>query len=222
MNYSFDFSGVIAFWPELLRGMWLTIQFSVAGMVFALIIGLLAVLGRQSRLAPLRWLVIAFVELIRNTPFLVQIFFLFFGLPALGLRLTPNAGALLALSLNGGAYAAEIIRGGVKSINRGQIEAGFALGLRRLQIFRCIVIRPALRAVFPALSGQFLLLMLTSSIVSAISAKELTSVGQQIEAETFRSFEVYAVITALYFVMSLCLASIFRVIDRVYFSYPIR
>ena len=130
----------------------------------------------------MRWLVIAFVEAIRNTPFLGQIYFIFFALPLAGIRLDPTTTAIIALGVNGGAYAIEIIRGGVQSINKGQIEAGFALGLSRTQVFRLIVLKPALRAIFPSLTSQFIMLTLTTSIASAISAYELTSVGQAIES----------------------------------------
>src|SRR6185312_16853259 len=96
-----------------------------------------------------------FIEVTRNTPFLVQIFFLFFALPELGLKLNPTVTAIIALGLNGGAYAIEIIRGGVESIHKGQVEAGLALGLHRGDVFRFVVLRPAPRAVFPSLTGQF-------------------------------------------------------------------
>ena len=152
---------------------------------------------RQSRARPLRWLVMAFVELIRNTPFLVQIYFIFFALPLAGVRLDPTPTAIIALGINGGAYAIEIIRGGVQSIGKGQIEAGLALALSRMQVFRLIVLKPALRAIYPSLVSQFILLTLTTSIASASSAYELTSVAQRIESDSFR-LRVHGVVTRLY------------------------
>jgi His/Glu/Gln/Arg/opine family amino acid ABC transporter permease subunit len=133
-------------------------------MALAIIIGIGGVILRDSRVKLLRWLVIGFVELIRNTPFLVQIYFIFFALPLAGVRLDPTPTAIIALGVNGGAYAIEIIRGGVQSINKGQVEAGLALGLHKLSVFRFIVLKPALRAVFPSLASQFVLLTLTTSI----------------------------------------------------------
>jgi polar amino acid transport system permease protein len=220
MKYQFDFEVILEGWPELLRGCWLTLSMSSISMAFGLAVGLVCVVLRQSDSRIARFLVNAFVETIRNTPFLVQVFFLFFGLPALGIRLSAGVAAVLALSLNGGAFATEIIRGGVEAINKGQIEAGYALGLKRLQIFRDIVMRPALRAIYPALTGQFILLLLTSSIVSSVSAEELTYVAQRLESVTFRSFEVYLAATLLYLMMSVLLGALFKVIGRIYFSYP--
>jgi polar amino acid transport system permease protein len=177
---------------------------------------------RQSRVKPLRWLVMAFVELIRNTPFLVQIYFIFFALPLAGVRLDPTPTAIIALGINGGAYAIEIIRGGVQSIGKGQIEAGLALALSRMQVFRLIVLKPALRAIYPSLVSQFILLTLTTSIASAISAYELTSVAQRIESDSFRSFEVYGVVTLLYLGISWLLMRMFGQISARYLSYPVR
>lgn len=222
MNYAFDFGPVLDGLPDLLWGCAGTLGLALSGMVLALVIGIGGVVLRDSRIAALRWLVMAFVETIRNTPFLGQIYFIFFALPLIGLRLDPTATAIIALGVNGGAYAIEIIRGGVQSINKGQIEAGLALGLSRTLVFRLIVLKPALRAVFPSLTSQFIMLTLTTSIASAISAYELTSVGQAIESSTFRSFEVYGVVTLLYLAMSWMLMRMFAQISGRYFAYPVR
>ena len=191
MGPTLDFGVVADALPALLWGCLGTLGLAVAGMVLAITIGIGGVMARGSRIRPLRSATIAFVEVVRNTPFLVQIFFLFFALPQLGLRLNPTVTAIIALGLNGGAYAIEIIRGGVQSIHKGQTEAGLALGLHRAQVFRLVVLKPALRAIYPSLTGQFILLTLTSSICSSVAAYELTSVAQRIESDTFRSFEVY-------------------------------
>ncbi|SCK22577.1 polar amino acid transport system permease protein [Variovorax sp. HW608] len=193
MNHQFDFGPVVAGFSDLLKGCAGTLGLAFAGMVLATIIGIGGVMLRDSRHSFLRWLVISFVEVVRNTPFLVQIYFVFFALPLAGIRIDPTPTAIIALGVNGGAYAIEIIRGGVQSIGKGRIEAGLALGLHKLAIFRKIVLVPALRAVFPSLASQFILLTLTTSIASAISAYELTSVAQRIESDSFRSFEVYGV-----------------------------
>src|SRR3954453_7930396 len=184
MGYQMDFSVVFDHFPQLLWGCLGTLGLSFAGMTLALVIGVLGVMARGSHLGWLRRLGVGVFEVIRNTPFLVQIFFLYFALPQLGLKLNPTVTAIIALGLNGGAYAIEIIRGGVQSIPHGQIEAGLALGLHRLQVFRLVVLKPALRAIFPALTSQFILLTLTSSICASIAAYELTSVAQRIESDT--------------------------------------
>lgn len=220
MNYRIDFNPVIEGLPKLLEGCMGTLGLAISGMSLALVIGVAGVIVRDSHFAPLRWAVIAFVEAIRNTPFLVQIYFIFFALPFVGIRLDPTPTAIIALGVNGGAYAIEIIRGGVQSIPKGQIEAGMALGLHRLQIFRLVILKPAMRAIFPSLASQFILLSLTTSITSAIAAYELTSVAQRIESDSFRSFEVYGAVTVLYLGISTLLLTAFAFLARRLFHYP--
>ncbi|MFC5520012.1 amino acid ABC transporter permease [Polaromonas jejuensis] len=222
MNYKVDFAPVIAGFPDLLWGCAGTLGLALAGMLLATIIGVIGVVLRDSHIAPVRWVVMAFVEVIRNTPFLVQIYFIFFALPIAGVKLDPTPTAIIALGVNGGAYAIEIIRGGVQAINKGQIEAGLALGLNKLQVFRLIVIKPALRAIFPSLVSQFILLTLTTSIASAISAYELTSVAQRIESDSFKSFEVYGAVTLLYLAISTLMLTGFGAMAKRVFSYPVK
>lgn len=219
--YAFNFEPVFAGLDKLLYGAWLTVQLSVAAMILGLIVSILCAAAKTSHVAPLRWLINAYIEIIRNTPFLVQIFFIFFGLPSLGLRLTPNGAALLALVINFGAYGTEIIRAGIEAIQKGQVEAGIALGLSKLQIFRYIVMKPALRTVYPSLTSQFIYLMLTSSVVSAISADDLAAAGNDLQSATFASFEVYIVVTLIYFVMSVGFSLIFSAIQKSAFKYPL-
>jgi polar amino acid transport system permease protein len=215
-----DFTVVISRWADLLQGVAFTLALSIVGITFALLIGVGGVAAQRSGKKLLQIPVQVFVELIRNTPFLIQIFFLFFALPYTGIRLNPTITAIIALSINGGAYAIEIIRGGVDSIPRGQIEAGTALGLSRTQVFRDIVMTPALRAIYPALSSQFILLTLTTSVCSSISANELTHFAQRIESETFRSFEVYFTITGLYLLISWLIMGALSFLGSRYFNYP--
>lgn len=215
-----DFSIVVERWADLLHGVLFTLALSAAGIFFALIIGVVGVAIHRSGNRLFRVPVIMFVELIRNTPFLVQIFFLFFALPLIGIRMGPTVTAVIALAINGGAYSIEIIRGGVESIPRGQVEAGAALGMSRRQIFKDIILIPALRAIYPALTSQFILLTLTSSVCSSISASELTHYAQRIESETFRSFEVYFTITGLYLLISWLIMAALSALGNRHFSYP--
>jgi polar amino acid transport system permease protein len=219
--YAFNFAPVLASMDQLLIGALLTIQLSCAAMALGLIVSIICAWGKTSGPAPLRWIIDAYIEIIRNTPFLVQIFFIFFGLPSLGLRLSPNSAALLALVVNFGAYGTEIIRAGIESIQKGQVEAGTALGLSKLQIFRYIILKPALRTVYPSITSQFIYLMLTSSVVSAISADDLAAAGNDLQSATFASFEVYIVITLMYLVMSVGFSAIFAAIEKVAFKYPL-
>lgn len=220
MTYKFNFAALLPFWEQFLHGCFLTLWLSTLSVVIGLALGLVGVLGKRSEFAVFRIAANCYIEVIRNTPFLVQVLFIFFGLPALGLGLQPWTAAVLALSLNLGAFSAEIIRGGIDAIPRGQFEAGAALGLSPFQTFRHVVLKPALRTIFPALSGQFVLLLLTTSITSSISAEELISTAQSVDSLTFRSFEVYIVAALLYLAMSMIFSSIFKLVDRVYFSYP--
>ncbi len=220
MTVELDFGAVLERWPELAWGTLGTLWLALCGMILAMIIGVAGVAVRRSNSRIGSALVIAFVELVRNTPFLVQIFFIFFALPLAGVRLDPTSTAILALGLNGGAYAIEIIRGGVESIPKGQSEAGFALGLSRADIFRLIILKPALRAIFPSLASQFVLLTLMTSIATSISAFELTSVAQRIDGDTFRSFEVYFTITGIYLALSWLLMTGLAAIARLSFNYP--
>jgi len=222
VNYKFDFTPVIAGLPDLLWGCLGTLGLALGGMVLATLIGIGGVVLRQSPVAPIRWAVMIFVEVVRNTPFLVQIYFIFFALPLVGVRLDPTPTAIIALGVNGGAYAIEIIRGGVQAISKGQIEAGMALGMHKMKIFRLIVLKPALRAIFPSLVSQFILLTLTTSIASSISAYELTSVAQRIESDSFKSFEVYGAVTVLYLAMSTVMLMGFGHFVKRFFSYPVK
>lgn len=222
MPYTFDFGAVLDRAPELLWGSLGTLGLALAGMLLALVIGILGVVARTSKSEITRTSVIVFVEVVRNTPFLVQMFFIYFALPLMGIRLNPTVTAIIALGINGGAYAIEIIRGGVESVSRGQIEAGFALGLHKADVFRLIVLKPALRAIYPSLTSQFIMLTLTTSVCTSIAAYELTSAAQRIESDTFRSFEVYFTATAIYLVISTLMMGLFALISRHYFNYPTR
>lgn len=219
--YNFNFAPVFASMDKLLVGAWQTIELSCAAMVLGLIVSIICAVGKISGPKPVRFVIDAYIEIIRNTPFLVQIFFIFFGLPSAGLRLSPNSAALLALVVNFGAYGTEIIRAGIESIHKGQVEAGTALGLSRLQVFRYVIMKPALRTVYPSLTSQFIYLMLTSSVVSVISANELAAAGNDLQSATFASFEVYIVITLMYLVMSIGFSAVFALIEKVAFKYPL-
>jgi polar amino acid transport system permease protein len=203
MHYVFQFGIVLDNVPLLLYGAWLTIRLSAMAMLFGLIVG---VLGAAISTAGPFWariLVRVYVEVIRNTPFLVQIFIVYFSLPAIGLRMRADQAALLAMTINLGAYAAEIVRGGIEAVPQSQVEAARALGLRGVHIFRFVVLMPALRIAYPALVSQFILLMLGSSVVSSISAVDLTAITNTLQSTTFRSFEFYFAATLIYLAMAL-------------------
>ncbi|SIR38183.1 amino acid ABC transporter permease [Pseudacidovorax sp. RU35E] len=222
MNYQFQFDAVLAAWPLLLKGTWITVQLSLTATLLGLAVAVVCAWGKTSGPAPLRFLINAYIEVIRNTPFLVQLFFFFFALPVIGVRWSPYMAALTAMVVNLGAYATEIIRAGIESIPKGQIEAGRALNLKSWEIFRFIIIKPALKAIYPALTSQFILLMLSSAVVSVISADDLTSVAATLQSQTFRSFEIYIVVAAIYLGLALLFSLLFKLIYQRVLHYPDR
>lgn len=218
MAYRFNFRDVLAQQDFLLEGLLLTLQLSLVTMVLGLAVGVscaaLSVYGpRSARIA-----VAGYVEAIRNTPLLVQLFVVFFGLPSLGLRLDAVTASVIALTINLGAYATEIVRAGLEAIPRAQIEAGVSLGLSRLQVFRYVVLFPALRVMYPALASQFILLMLATSIVSQISAPDLFHTASIIQSRTFRDFEVYIVVAGLYLALALACRIAFAALYQLAFA----
>ena len=198
-------------WDELLRGAWLTIWLTLQAVVLGCLI---AIVGAWAKTSGPRWLGLvfsAYVEIIRNTPFLLQLFFFFFGLPSIGIYLTPTQTALLAMIVNLGAYATEIIRAGVEAIPHGQVEAGAALGFSPVQVFLLIVLVPALQVIYPPLAGQFTMVLLGSSLASAISANELTSAANILASANFRTLEVYVVVTFIYLLIVFVFRGLFAV-----------
>lgn len=222
MGYQFDFSVVWEQWPLLLDGVLTALLYTFISGVLGLTLGVLVMVVRRNTKGPLRTSAKVFIEIIRNTPFLVQLFFIYFGLPELGLKLSIPATAITALTINAAAYIAEILRGGVDNLPKGQIETGKALGLNSRQIFFDIILRPSLRSVYPGLCSQLILMLLTTSVLASISAPELTYSAQQIEANSYRSFEVYFVVTGIYLLLAIAFSSAMRLIGRCYFSYPTR
>ncbi|MDB9494150.1 amino acid ABC transporter permease [Spirulina major CS-329] len=198
MDYTPQFSVV---WNNLglfAQGIFLTLQIVVVAIACGLPIGIAGALGRTSHNRLLNWLATAYVEFFRNTPFLIQLFFFFFGLPSIGVRMSSWQAAVLALAINFGAYATEIMRAGIEGIDHSQIEAGMALGFNKMQIFRHVILVPALGKIYPALVSQIVIAVLFSSVVSQISAEELTFVGNFLQSRTFRSFEIYLAISLMY------------------------
>ena len=214
---SFYFGDLWAYREQLMWGAVQTILFSAFAMVLGLGVAIVCALLRMSRFRIARSGVIAYVEIIRNTPFLVQIFLVFFGLPAIGFRLSPNEAAMAALVLNVGAYSTEIVRAGIESIQKGLIEAARSLGLSRMHIFFLVILPPAIQNIYPALTSQFILSMLSTSVLSAISAEELTSIANDIQSRTFRTTEVYLLVLVLYYGITLSFTLLFAFVSRVAF-----
>ncbi len=202
MNYGFDFSFVTEFWPSLLEGAWLSIKMSTLSIVLGFLFGVALAIAKTEGGWFLKGATTAFVDVTRNTPLIVQAFWLFFGLAALQIRVPAFYAAIVALTINTSGYTCEIVRAGMDSVHRGQKEAAACLSFTKAQVLRYIVLPQAVEKMYPALVSQFVLMMLASSIMSQISAEELTAVGYQIQSQTFRGFEVFIVIAVIYVFLS--------------------
>ncbi|WP_312479389.1 amino acid ABC transporter permease [Kosakonia cowanii] len=214
MTVTLDFAALWPFWPELLAGLWTTITLTLLATVGGVALGILGAALRSGKPVVLRTLWGIYVEVIRNTPFVVQLFFIVFGLPGLGLKLTAGQAALLAMLINLGAYSTEIIRAGIQVTPKGQWEAARVLGLTKVQTFLRVVLPPALARIYPALVSQCVMVMLGSSVVSQVSYEELTFMANLIQSRTFLSFEVYFVTTLLYLALSLLMRLALLAIGR--------
>jgi polar amino acid transport system permease protein len=200
-----DFGAVLQEWPQLLRGAAFTLGLTVVSALIGVGLGIACGWARAWGPAPLRWVVSAYVELIRNTPFIVQLFFIFFGLPSLGVRLTPELASVIAMVVNLGAYAAEIVRAGIEGTPRGQIEAARSLALNERQVFLRVVLPPALARVWPAMVSQIVIVMLGSAVCGQIATQELSYYANLIQSRNFRAFEAFIVATAVYLGLSIAL-----------------
>ncbi|MET4491191.1 amino acid ABC transporter permease [Bradyrhizobium sp. LA7.1] len=218
VDYRFDWSVLLNHSDALLKGALLTLQLTSTTIVFGFFLAVVCAALRGSGPAWARTIVGIYVEVVRNTPFLIQLLIIFIGLPSAGIRLNANAAATLAMTLNFGAYGCEIVRSGIDAVPYGQIEAGRALGLGRLNIFRHIVFPQAIRACYPALASQFTIVMLGSSVASAIGADELSATANIVQSQTFRSFEIYLAVTGMYLVLALMMRLILRVIHKMFFE----
>jgi polar amino acid transport system permease protein len=208
MAYVFDFSSVLEYREVLIDGTLKTLTLTAIGTVFGLALGIFGAVSRAWKLAPFDRIFTVYVELIRNTPFLVQLFFIFFGLPSLGVQINEWQAAILAVVVNLGAYTTEIIRAGIEATPKGQIEAAQSLAMKRAQIFRHVVLPPALLKVWPAICSQVVIVMLGTSVCSQIAAEELTFAANFIQSRNFRAFETYFVVTAMYFVLAIAIRQV--------------
>lgn len=199
----FDFAVVLAQWPMLMRGLVLTVALTAASALLGGLVGTACAWARLYGGPFLRRAVGGYVELVRNTPFIIQLFFIFFGLPSLGLRLPVELACVLAMVFNLGAYACEIVRAGLKATPKGQLEAAMSLALTPWQIFSRVVLPPALARIWPALVSQIIIVMLGSAVCGQISAEELSQAANLISSRTFRSFESYIIVTMIYLLLAM-------------------
>ena len=205
MTYKLQFAELLPYWDVLLQGLIFTIVLTLVSTVTGIAVG---TAGASLRTFGPVWagaIVTAYVELIRNTPFIVQLFFIFFGLPAAGFKLSAETASFIAMVVNLGAYAAEIIRAGIEATPQGQIEAAISLALNRVQTFVRVVLPPALKKVWPGMVSQIIIVMLGSSVCGQISTQELSYAADLIQSRNFRSFEAFIVIGVIYLLLSVAL-----------------
>lgn len=191
-----------------------TIRITALSIAIGLIIGFLTGLARVWPNVIFRTIAGAYIELIRGTPLLVQIFIVYFGLPALGMNLDPFIAGMIAMGINSGAYVGEIVRGGIESIAKGQMEAARSLGLTYWQAMRYIILPQAIVRILPALGNEFIALLKDSSLVSTIAIAELTRTGQIIITRTFKSFEIWSGVALFYFVMTYAISRIVKYSEK--------
>jgi polar amino acid transport system permease protein len=205
---------IATYGSEIVHGVVTTIGLIVVTTAFGGILSVLGAAARRSRIGFIRAIATGYVELIRNTPFIVQLFFVYFGLPSLGVRLNALVAAALAMTINLSAYGTEIVRAGFLAVAPGQREAGLALGLRPSIVFLRIVAPQALRAVFPAMASQIVITMLESAVVSQIAVRDLTYEADLIQSRTFLAFQTYVFVTAIYLGLAIVLRRVLRVSGR--------
>ena len=214
----FDFGAILVDWRLLAKGITWTIGLTAIATLIGMVVGVACAWSRSSGPVWLRWVVGAYVDLIRNTPFIVQLFFIFFGLPSLGIKMSALSAAALAMTINLTAYGIEIVRAGLEAVPPGQREAGLSLGLQPLSVFGYITLPQAIAVVYPALVSQIIITMLESAVVSQIAVIDLTHVADLIQSRTYRAFETYSIATLIYLGMALILRWLFNLAGRRYFG----
>lgn len=210
-----DWSVIVDFLPQLLEGAKTTIYITVVGLIGGLILGTLAGLMRAYGGRILNTIAFVYIEIIRGTPIVVQVMFLYFALPVLAdIRIDPMSAAVLAIIVNAGAYIAEIVRGAFLSINKGLTEAGLAIGLPQWKVLLYIVGPLAFRRLIPPLGNQFIVSLKDTSLFIVIGVGELTRTGQEIMASNFRAVEIWTAVAIVYLLMTGTLSLILRVIEK--------
>jgi len=203
MSIAFDFAAIAVEWPLLAKGVAWTSGLTAVSAAFGVLLGIACAWVRTQGPAWLKPAVGVYVELIRNTPFIVQLFFIFFGLPMAGVRLSAEWASVIAMVINLGAYSAEIVRAGIQATPQGQVEAALSLALSRWQTFTHVVLPPALLRVWPALVSQIIIVMLGSAVCGQISTEELSYAANLIQSRNFRAFEAFILATVLYLLLSM-------------------
>jgi polar amino acid transport system permease protein len=211
----FDFTGIAPHLPQYLWGALVTIGVSIPGALCGIIIGFILTLGRQASFSPIRWLSSLYISFIRGTPLLVQIFFVFYALPGLfGFNLNAFLAGIIALSLNSGAFVTEILRAGLSSIPKGQLDAAKSVGLPPLKVWRYVILPQLFYKILPPLTNEFTMVVKATPLLSVITVVELTRVAQHTMNDTYRPVEAVLVAALLYFIMLFALSRVTNKLEK--------
>jgi glutamine transport system permease protein len=214
-HFNFKYSVVWESMPVLLNGVKLTISITIFGLLIGFCLGTLAGLARTSRNPAFHYPAGVYIESIRGTPLMVQVMFIYFGLPlALGMRIPPLFAGISAIAINAGAYIAEIVRGAIQSIDKGQTEAGRSIGLTHFQSMLYVIWPQAFKRMIPPLGNQFIISLKDTSLLVVIGVGELTRQGQEIIAVNFRAFEVWLAVAIMYLALTMTIAKILRILEK--------
>jgi polar amino acid transport system permease protein len=220
MWIEYQWRTVLAYLPDYLQAAVLALRITVLGFLLAFALAMIAAVARNSQLRIPRILAACYVEAIRNTPVLLQIFIVYFALPSFGIRLSAVTAGTIALGINVGAYLTEVIRAGISSVGKGQLEAAQILGLTKAHVFVYVVAPQALRNVYPALVNNLVQVLLGTSLLSTIAVPEITGVATVINARTLLFVQVFGIAVALYLVLSYGLSALSAIIGRFAFRAP--
>lgn len=213
--WDFNWIGVLEFTPQLVKGLGYTLLVSVVGLLIGFILGALFGLGRISRFKPFNWLSVAYIEAIRGTPLLVQAMWLFYALPLIiGYTLPPLVAGIIVTGINSGAYIAEIVRGAIQSVDRGQMEAGRSLGMGHRATMIKVIWPQAFRRMIPPLGNQFIISIKDTSLLSVILVPELLFQGRSIASNYFNAVEIYTYVAVFYLAITLTLSLILRATEK--------
>ncbi|MDN5787936.1 amino acid ABC transporter permease [Pseudorhodobacter sp.] len=215
MNHSY-FNDVVVYGPGFMAASWLVLWLTISTIIVSWICGLAAALAQRSDWIAVRGVAEFYIWFIRGTPALIQIFIIYFGLPQLGLRLSPFSAGVFALGINSGAYVAEIIRAGLSAIHKGQMESSFALGFSRAQTMRTIILPQVLRIILPAITNEAISALKNTSLLSTITVVELTLYAQTLISATFRPFDFYIAVALIYLALTTMLTQLANWLERHY------
>jgi ectoine/hydroxyectoine ABC transporter permease protein EhuD len=198
----FNFRDAGSYLPDLLRGALISVELTLSVMALSLVLGLVVALARLSRITPLRTVATVYVEVIRGTPCMLQLFYIYFVLPAFGVKVGPFAAGVVGLTVNYAAYLSEVYRAGIQAVAKGQVEAALSLGMSRAKMMRLVILPQALRIVVPPLGNYFISLFKDTALASTITVKELIFSGQIIAATNFQYFTIFTIAGIIYLALS--------------------